>query len=132
MPKMTGMVDAEQRPLLRLVLPDGNPILALVDTGFNGELWLTRSYAVACGIEIDDVFEQTGYLVGMRPTREGFGRLRILWFGSEKIAGVAIDLDSEHRTTAAGEPVALIGTGLLAPSTMTVNFEKQTLVLRQK
>ena len=38
MARMSGRVDDARRPLLRLTVPDGSPILALVDTGFNGEL----------------------------------------------------------------------------------------------
>jgi predicted aspartyl protease len=41
MPRMTGRVDGARRPLLRLAVMGGEPMLVLVDTGFNGELWLT-------------------------------------------------------------------------------------------
>ena len=38
MAKMSGEVDSERRPLLRLTVPDGTAILSLIDTGFNGAL----------------------------------------------------------------------------------------------
>lgn len=127
---MSGRVDDGLRPLLRLMVPDGNPILGLVDTGFNGEFWFTRADAVACGVFFEDLTEHTGYAAGMRPVREAFGELRIEWFGAERVVGVVIDLDSPHRTTSADEPMALIGTALLAPATMTLNFGKRKLTLR--
>ena len=127
---MTGRVDDERRPLLRLSVPDSNQILAIIDTGFNGELWLTRFDAMSCGVIFEDVAEQTGYTAGMREVREAVGELRIMWFGAERIVGVVIDLDSTHRTIAAGEPMALIGTALLAPSTMTLNFARRRVTLR--
>ena len=67
----------------------------------------------------------------MRPVRETIGQLRILWFGVERVVDVVVDLDSPHRTIASGEPVALLGTELLSPSTMTVNFTKRTLTVRE-
>ena len=124
-------MDGSGRPLLRIVRPDGNPILALVDTGFNGKLWLTKADAIACGIDFDEIDERTGYLAGMRPTRETYGDLRILWFGDELIVDVVIDLDSDHRTIGAGETVAVIGTALISPATLTVNFERRTVAIRQ-
>lgn len=130
MARMSGQVDGERRPLLRLTVPDGNPILAHIDTGFNGELWLTWSDAMSCGVIFEDVAEQTGYAAGMREVREAVGELRILWFGVERVVGVVVDLDSAHRTVSADEPMALIGTALLDPSTMTVNFGKRKLTLR--
>ena len=129
MARMSGRVDDERRPLLRLTVPDSTPILGLIDTGFNGELWFTRADAVACGVEFDQVDERVGYVAGMRPVRETIGQLRIVWFGIERVVDVVVDLDSAHRTMSADEPMALIGTALLDPSTMTVNFGKRKLTL---
>ena len=128
---MTGTVDAQRRPLLKIARPDGNPIFALIDTGFNGNLWFGKADAMACGVDFDDVHEQTGHLAGMRPVREANSFLRIVWFGQERIVDVVIDLDTEHRTIAGSEPVALIGTELIDPATLSINFDRRTVVLRQ-
>ena len=128
---MTGSVDRSGRPLLRLARPDGDPILALVDTGFNGQLWFSKADALSCGIDFDEVHERTGYLAGMRPVRETSTSLRILWFGEELVADVVIDLDSDHRTISSSEPIALIGTALIDPATLSINFDKRTVVLRR-
>lgn len=130
MARMSGRVDDGLRPLLRLMVPDGNSFLTHIDTGFNGELWFARADAVTCGVEFDQVDERVGYLAGMRPVRETIGQLRILWFGIERVVDVVVDLDSAHRTVSPDEPMALIGTALLAPATMTVNFGKRRLTLR--
>ena len=67
----------------------------------------------------------------MRPTRENSGILRVLWFGEERLVNVVVDLDSDHRTAAATEPIAIIGAALIEPATLTVNFERRTVALRQ-
>ena len=130
MPKMSGWLDDDFRPLLRMAVPDGNPILVQVDTGFNGDVWITKNNALACGIDFDEVYERTGYLAGMRPVHEAFARWRVLWFGSLRIVSVSVDLDSDYRTVQAGEPVALIGMSLINPATLTINCEKRTVLLR--
>lgn len=131
MAEMDGRVDAERRPLLQLQLPDATSILALVDTGFNGELWLTKSDAVVCGVEFDEIDERIGYVAGWRPVRETLGEVRIVWFGMERVVGVVVDLDSEHRTVIADDPVVVVGTALLSPSIVTLDFDKGTLALRK-
>ena len=42
---MVGIVDGQRRPLLRLQMRDGGQLLALIDTGFNGQLWMARADA---------------------------------------------------------------------------------------
>ena len=131
MRRMTGTVDTSRRPLLRVVRPDGNPILSMIDTGFNGEVWIGKFDAIACGVDFDDVHESTGYVAGMRPIREASSNLRILWFGEERVVDVVIDIDSTHRTIGASEPVTLIGTALIEPATLTVSFARRRVRLTQ-
>ena len=45
---------------------------------------------------------------------------------------VVVDLDSDHRTAPATEPIAIIGAALIEPATLTVNFERRTVTLRQR
>ena len=111
-------------------MPDANPLLCLIDTGFNGEMWLTRADAITFGVDFDAIYIETGHAVGMRPIETGRGFLRIIWLGHERIVNVVVDLDSSHRTVQASEPAALIGTELLDPATLTINFEKRRCVVR--
>ena len=127
---MAGTVDEHRRPLLRLQLRDGGHILALVDTGFNGQLWMSRADATALGIDHDENYSQTGHAIGMRPVETAEGQLVIHWLGQERVVDVIVDIDSTHRTIAANEPAALIGTELLDPAALSINFEKRTCVVR--
>jgi hypothetical protein len=81
---------------------------------------------VRAGVIFDEVAERIGYAAGMRPVREAAGELCIRWFGAERMVSVVVD-----RTVSAEDPMAVIGTALLSPATVTVNFQRHTVVLRQ-
>lgn len=127
--RMTGHVDTERRPLLRVELPDGEPILALIDTGFDGTLAFSEADAIACGVDIDPYYRDEVFVIGRRPVSVGYGELRIRWMGRDVEVGVVVDLNDPRRTVNAREPVAIIGTKLLSPSALTVDFGGRTVLI---
>jgi predicted aspartyl protease len=78
--KLSGTVDRLKRPVIRLETMTGDSFLALVDTGFNGELMLSRPDATALGFEVSKV-EIKALLAGDVAQRfhEGSGQLK--WLG---------------------------------------------------
>lgn len=123
-------MDEKRRPLLTLQLRDGGQLLALVDTGFNGQIWMAQAGAIALGIDHDENYSDTGHAVGMRPIETAEGKLVIVWLGQERVVDVIVDIDSAHRTIHPSEPIGLIGTELLDPATVSINFEKRRCVVR--
>lgn len=127
--RMTGHVDGERRPLLRLSLPDGNPILVLIDTGFDGFLAFSEPNAIASGVDYAPLFERDVLLTGRRRIRVAIGWIRVNWLGRDIEVDALVDLEDQSRTIDATEPVALIGTQLLSPATLTIDFRNGDVVL---
>lgn len=130
MPIMRGTVDGRRRPVLTIATRDGSRFLGMIDTGFNGELWMSQADAMALGVDYDEVYTEPGFAVGMRPIDVARGKLVIFWLGQERVVDALVDIDSTHRTSAAGEPMALIGTELLDPALLSINFENRTCAVR--
>ena len=59
----------------------------------------------------------------------GYGELRIRWTGRDVEVGVLVDFDDRRRTASAREPVAVIGTRLLSPAALAVDFGGGTVVI---
>jgi predicted aspartyl protease len=128
---MRGSVDGRGRPLLRLSVTGArDDILATIDTGFNGELLVSEIDAMALGIATTGLTENVVLGDGSEiETRKG--RAMILWFGIPRSIVVFITAGTEASTRLADEPVALIGTRLLADDILEINFPAQTVAIRQ-
>ena len=129
--EMRGSVDGRGRPLLRLTLtgvPD--EALATIDTGFNGELLISQRDAKSLGIETTGLTEDVVLGDGSEIEAKK-GRATIDWFGVPKRVVVFITADAQASTLSADEPVALVGTRLLADDILEINFPAQTVAIRQ-
>ena len=121
-----GGIDERQRPVVRLLLADRDEsFLALVDTGFNGELYVTDSVALRLG------FERTSNDTPVRLAGDKIVTVvrsagRIKWLGRELRVQVLIAADTGGRQIE-GEPDALLGTGLLSPHILLVDFTAMTV-----
>lgn len=60
--RMSGHVDEWRRPLLKIGLSDGNPILTLIDIGFDGYLAFSEPNAIVCGVDFEPMFERDVFL----------------------------------------------------------------------
>ena len=125
MAKLVGAVDDRGRPVVRVaVVGRDDEALAIVDTGFNGEVMLVEGDAPAVGVVWRDEGESVelghGESVNVR-----LGRLRIRWLDRER--DVSVLVGERREPTRAGEPVMLIGTQLLSPHLLLVDFEARTV-----
>ena len=123
--KVSGHIDAIGRPLVSIVsLATGDPFLATVDTGFNGALMTSAFDAPTLGVRIIDstlrVELGDGRSVVLRS-----GRLKLRWLGIER--DVDVYLSDEPSRGSEGRPVALIGSRLLAPHLLLVDYGAQTV-----
>ena len=125
MAKLVGSIDQLVRPLVRLQLLEvGEEFLALIDTGFNGELMMGVDAARETGVVFDEKLATVEYASG--EVREVFeGRLEIHWLGRRHRVSVLVsDSIPPPRTDA---PVAMIGTRLLRPHLLFIDFGAETL-----
>ncbi len=125
MAKLSGSIDQLGRPLVRIGLPRGaDDLLAMVDTGFNGDLMMSGFIARQLKVTVNDarvhVELGTGQIEAVRN-----GTLDITWMGLERRAKVLV---SEHwQPPKPDVPVAMIGTRLLRPHLLTIDFDADTV-----
>lgn len=123
-----GSIDQRRRPLVRVSRADGeDAFLALVDTGFNGDLYMAESVARQLGFElragktIVELADRRFQLI-----RHAKGTIR--WLGGPRRVEVFVAPDQEqNRPLGPDEPVALLGTGLLSPNVLLLDFSDMTI-----
>lgn len=128
---IVGSIDNRNRPLVRVSLVDREEsLLALVDTGFNGDLYVTESVARRIGFERTSIKSQVE-LAGAALAKIVRGRGTIQWLGQERRVQVFIAADP-RRPPPEGDPEALLGTGLLAPHILLVDFTAMTVEIEEQ
>ena len=123
--KVTGRVDRLGRPVVRIEIPGGESFLALIDTGFNGELMVAKVDAQMLGLTITTkVADVTvaGDLV--QSVLEGIGSIR--WLDVTRRVEIHISTAVPHRTMD-DDPIAMIGTRLLSPHLLLIDFVQGTV-----
>ncbi len=106
--------------------------LALLDTGFNGDLYMTESVAAALHLDISDGKADVE-LAGGRQTNVWTSRAQIAWMGASRTVDVFVAPDTERsRPPHDGDPVALAGTGLLYPHLILLDFGAGTVEIEQQ
>jgi len=122
MAKIIGSFDQRGRPVIRI---EGKheSILVVVDTGFNGELMTTRAAATLLGI--GPVQRESDVQLGDgRTVRLYEARTTIPWLGEERRVRVLV---SDDWVTIGDAPVGLLGTDLLAPHLLLIDFAERTV-----
>jgi predicted aspartyl protease len=123
LPKVVGSVDALGRPVVRVsIIGRDDEALATIDTGFNGALIATLGDALALGI-VNEESSQTVRLGDESVLDVRLGRVRLSWLGEDREARVYV---SPAPAVSSG-PVLLIGTRLLTPHLLLVDFEANTV-----
>lgn len=125
MAKLIGSIDQFGRPLVRVRLPGGqDDLLAIVDTGFNGQLMLSLSVAQSLRIALED--DLVPVELGTGAIEEVYvGQLDIVWLERAKRARVLVS--ESWPAPKPDAPVALIGTRLLRPHLLLVDFDTDTV-----
>ena len=126
MAKLIGSVDHLGRPLVRLsdVGAQHVEILALVDTGFNGGLMMGLKLAEDLGVELDEDSVRVELGNGAAANVHQ-GLVGMIWLGRHRTAQV---FASESWVQGHPDaPVALLGTGLLRPHLLLVDFDAATV-----
>ncbi len=134
MPELIGSLDSRRRPLVRVPVSGKDDLLAIIDTAFTGELLVDDDVARSWGVVVLDVEAQIEMGDGSRRDVKQ-GLLTVVWFGRERDATVQVvgrsANDSPRRPRQDGEPVALLGTELIAPGILNVNFATGVVTIEQ-
>ena len=126
MSKLLGAVDDRGRPVIRIELAESDAsFLALVDTGVKRELMLAEHDARALGFAVASEFRSVRLAMDVDRAAKA-GSASINWFGSQRQIDVLVSMDAP-TVRRADEPVALVGTGLLAPNLLKIDFDLKTV-----
>lgn len=123
-----GSIDALRRPLVRLRrIGTDDDYLALLDTGFNGDLYMDEGTAVRLGFDLRAEKDLVTFADG-REESVRLGRGILAWLGGERLVDIFASPDRTHsRPVRADEPVALIGTHMLHPHIVLIDFAAATV-----
>ena len=125
LPKLVGSVDHLGRPVVRVaVVGRDDDVLATIDTGFNGELMLAAGDAAAIGVKLLEDAEEVE-LGDRSAIAIKLGKLRLRWLDTER--DVTVFVSPRKDPTREGSPVMLIGTRLLAPHLLLIDFAANTV-----
>ncbi len=105
-------------------------MLAIVDTAFTGELLLAEADARAWGVVVLDV--EAALELGDRTTMTAKqGIVTLQWLGQAIDVTVQVTPDPvRQRSRQDGEPVGLLGTGLLNSVVLTIDFPRRSVMLK--
>jgi len=129
--EILGHVDARDRPIVSLSVPDqedGIPVV--IDTGFNGELLIHSTDIDRIGCNLTDL-TVTAEFAGRQRQLLNRARGRLVWFGRQRDVDVLVAMTNAPRSPTADEPIGLLGTALLSPHTLTVDFAARRVVIRE-
>ena len=122
MAKVIGSVDVRGRPVVRIEGKDDS-ILVVVDTGFNGDLMLTREASRLLGV--DPGHAKTDVELGDgRRAAVYEARVTIKWLGSDRQVRILV---ADDWKTTGDAPVGLLGTALLSPHLLIIDFSAGTV-----
>ena len=116
-----------------MALPDRDTnVLVLLDTGFNGALHCTRDIASEIGVvPVSERIEVE--LAGGVTQQAQVGSLRIVWFGRQRNVDVFVTASpASPRRLVDGEPVALLGSLLLAPHLVLLDYGINTVEIEER
>ena len=130
MANLNGSIDDLGRPLIRLQLPHGHDdLLVIVDTGFNGELMMSLAMAQSLGLSLDDDLVPIELGTGAIE-RVYTSQIDVLWLDKE--LRVRALVSTSWPSPAPDAPVALIGTRLLRPHLLLVDFDANTVAIESR
>jgi len=131
---LEGSVDDLKRPLVRIEAAGfSDPLLALVDTGFNGALLLDEAQAVRLGFSVAGDSIKPLRLASQQNENFMLGQGSFVWLGERRtiVAYVLIETPGERgaRNARTTEEEILIGTELLADCRLEIDFPARKVLI---
>lgn len=131
---LEGSVDDLNRPLVRIETPGfTDPLIAFVDTGFNGALLLNETQAARMGFSVLRNSATPVRLASQRKEDFLVGQGIFIWLGERRtiLAHVLIETQGERRARHARktEEEILIGTGLLSHCRLEIDFPARKVLI---
>jgi hypothetical protein len=131
---LEGSVDDRKRPLVRIEAPGfTDPLVAFVDTGFNGAILIDETQAARLGFSVAKDSIKPVQLASQRNENFLLGRGSFIWLGERRTidAYVLIETQGERRARNARrtEEEILIGTDLLSDCRLQIDFPARKVLI---
>jgi predicted aspartyl protease len=131
---LEGSVDDLRRPLVRIEMPGfTDPLIAFVDTGFNGALLVDERQAARLGFSVATDSIRPVQLATQRNEDFMVGRGSFVWLGERRTisAYVLIGTRGERRARnpRKTEEEILIGTDLLSDCRLQIDFPARKVLI---
>jgi len=131
---LEGSVDDRKRPLVRIETPGfTDPLVAFVDTGFNGALLIDETQAARLGFSVATDSVKPVQLANQRNEDFRLGQGNFIWLGERRtiVAYVLIETPDERRARNARktEEEILIGTELLSDCRLQIDFPARRVLI---
>jgi predicted aspartyl protease len=120
---MRGYIDKRLRPLL--LMRGDIEFVAMVDTGFNAEMWCGDELAGDLNFRPSGVYRPVSTVGGSHVAELGEGSVE--WFGIRRTIISLVKADEPKK--ARREPSALIGMALLRPDRLIVDLLDNSLII---
>jgi predicted aspartyl protease len=129
--EIIGHVDTRDRPIVSLTLPGlDDDLLVIVDTGFNGQLLIYETELSRFNFVPHETTVPVE-LAGRERRRLSVMRSRITWFGQVRDVDVFVAPGGQRRAALPDESVGLLGTALLCPHRLTIDFATRRVVISE-
>jgi hypothetical protein len=130
--EIVGHVDARDRPIVSVLVPGHEDAFSMiVDTGFNGQLLINETEIDRFGCELLNVEGPVEFADKERRALP-LARGKIIWFGRLQDVEVWITSTELGRASVPDEPAGLLGTALLKPHALTVDFAARHVVISEE
>jgi predicted aspartyl protease len=127
---VVGSIDDLGRPLVRIaVVGSEDDALCMIDTGFNGEWLVHETDLLRLGLKLVDDASTVELAGGRRVVlRRASGT--VIWFGHERLISALVSSDP-IRPRREDDPIALIGTELMAKCLVLFDFPRGNIEIEQ-
>jgi hypothetical protein len=119
-----GYIDNRLRPCVRLDFDNGAHINVLIDTGFNGELFVGEDTAKRIGVLMLPYWRDVAVAGGGPSVRVLEGEVEVDWTSAGTVPGrrlLTVFVFAPEPPHRRGEPDGLLGMGLIAPDTLFID-----------
>ena len=119
MPVLRGYFDAKMRAFVAFRVPGGSANLQ-IDTGFNRQVLIGDVIAARLGVIPSSGFILVHPAGNAPPFRVQSARVHVTWLGQPRRIDVLVY--ENEQPLARGEPDGLLGTGLIHPNKLTLDY----------
>jgi predicted aspartyl protease len=133
---LEGSIDDLNRPLVRIEVPGfPDPLVAFIDTGFNGAIIIDEPQAARLDFRLSHSWRTSVRLASQREEDFLLGRGAFLWFGERVFISAYVLIETPQARSARiarkTEEEILIGTELLSACRLEIDFPARRVLIEK-